>query len=502
MRTLLVTAELTKGRVKRLAERLKGYGVFVGDSDVAACLSPEQLITYMRDKSYDRIIVPGMISWDLDKIEEETGAKVFKGPKDVSDLEFVLKNIKEIKLSKDTPACELLKEKMRTKALEEIKEVDTKEYKDRMLENPGNILVGNIPVGPDFPIRVLAEIVDATHLKTDTLKKRAEYFIKSGADILDIGVNERDSDGVGRAIEALREYNIPLSIDTMEKENIKKALDCDIDMIMSFDHRLLNQFRDIETPAVIIPKKETIPKDYNKKIKILEENIKLARDRGFKNIIADLILEPVNLGFADSLTAYKIFSNTHKMPLLLGIGNVTELMDADSVGINAVLSGIAMECNASIVFTPEHSDKAKGSTEELATASKMMYLAKKRGSTPKDLGIDLLRLKEKRIRRDEFNEELYKNTHALQADMIERHDYDPKGYFKIFVDDEIKAVHYKDEEPKLVIKGSSAKEISDTLFSLSLVSDMSHALYLGRELLKAETALKTGKSYVQDKEIF
>jgi len=502
MRTLLVTAGLTESRVKRVIKRLKGYDIFVGDSDVAACLSPEHLITYMRDKSYDKIIVPGMIVWDLDKIEEETKTKVFKGPKDIADLEFVLKNIDKIKLSKDTPACELLKEKMKTKALEEIKEVDTKEYKDRMLEKPCNILVGDIPVGPDFPIRVLAEIVDATRLKTDAIKKRAEYFIESGVDILDIGINEQDPDGVENAIEVLREYNIPLSIDTMEKENIKKALDCDIDMIMSFDYSLLNQFRDIETPVVVIPKKETIPKDYNKKIKILEENIKLARDRGFKNIIADLILEPVNLGFADSVTAYKIFSNTYNMPLLFGIGNVTELMDADSVGINAVLSGIAMECNASIVFTPEHSDKAQGSVGELATASKMMYLAKKRGSMPKDLGIDLLRFKEKRIRREKFNEELYKNTPVFQADIIERHDYDPKGYFKIFVDDEIKAVHYKDKEPKLVIRGNRAKEISDALFSLSLISDMSHALYLGRELLKAETALKTGKSYVQDKEIF
>ncbi|MFQ5976041.1 MAG: dihydropteroate synthase-like protein, partial [Candidatus Hydrothermarchaeales archaeon] len=311
-----------------------------------------------------------------------------------------------------------------------------------------------------------------------------------------------DPDGVEGAIDTLRGYDIPLSIDTMEKQNIERALDSDIDMIMSFDHRLLNQFNDIKTPIVVIPKKETIPKDYNKKIQILEENIKLAKSRGFKNIIADLILEPLNFGFTDSVTAYRIFSNNHKMPILLGTGNVTELMDADSVGINALLSGIAMECDASIVFTPEQSDKAQGSTNELATASKMMYLTRRRGSAPKDLGLDLLRLKDKRVKREEFKEELYNNAGVIQAKMNKRHGYDPKGFFKIFVGEDIKAVHYKKEKPKFVIKGASAKEISDMIFSMALVSDISHALYLGRELEKAEVALKTGKSYVQDMGVF
>ena len=400
------------------------------------------------------------------------------------------------------PYTTLFRSRKRAKALEKIKEVDTKQYREKMLKKPQNILIGELPVDPDFPIRVLSEIVDATRLKNEDLKKRAEYFITSGADILDIGVNETDPEGVERTIKTLRPYNIPLSIDTMDAENIEKALDCGIDMIMSFDQRLINRYIDLETPVVIIPKKEAIPKGHKQKIKILEENIKIAENRGFKNLIADLILEPLNFGFTESAAAYKIFSETHKMPILMGTGNVTELIDADSVGINALLCGIAMECNASIVFTPEQSDKTRGSTNELASASKMMYLTQKRGSSPKDLGIDMLNLKDKHLRREEYRKEAYKDVKSIQAKNSEGHEYDPKGYFKIFVDEEIKAVYYQKDKPKFVIKGATAKEVSDTIFSMALVSDMSHAFYLGRELEKAEIALITGKSYIQDTDVF
>ena len=49
-----------------------------------------------------------------------------------------------------------------------------------------------------------------------------------------------------------------------------------------------------------------------------------------------------------------------------------------------------------MLLATEKSDKAKGTVAEEATAAKMMFLAKKRGSVPKDLGIDLLILKDKR----------------------------------------------------------------------------------------------------------
>jgi dihydropteroate synthase len=86
-------------------------------------------------------------------------------------------------------------------------------------------------------------------------------------------------------------------------------------------------------------------------------------------------------------------------PLFFGAGNVVELMDADSPGINALLAGMAHELGASIIFTSEHSDKTKGSIAEMRRATEMMALLEGR-PYPKDLGIDLLLIKEKRRRRE------------------------------------------------------------------------------------------------------
>jgi dihydropteroate synthase len=56
-------------------------------------------------------------------------------------------------------------------------------------------------------------------------------------------------------------------------------------------------------------------------------------------------------------------------------------------------------------------------------------------------------------------------------------------------------------DPELLICGRSAKEVCVKLFeeqNPSLVSQLSHAAYLGRELQRAEWALIHGSEYVQD----
>jgi dihydropteroate synthase-like protein len=148
-----------------------------------------------------------------------------------------------------------------------------------------------------------------------------------------------------------------------------------------------------------------------------------------------------------------------------------------------------------MLFTPEHSDKARGSIKELKTSSEMMLLAKDRKEPPKDLGIDLLVVKERR-RRPEFDIATEK---VIDARSFEHAKWvpDPSGNFVIGIKDGyIVAVH----NSEITIKGKSAKDILDAVFALELVSSFSHAGYLGRELEKAEIALKMGRSYAQDDE--
>jgi len=76
---------------------------------------------------------------------------------------------------------------------------------------------------------------------------------------------------------------------------------------------------------------------------------------------------------------------------------------------------------------------------------------------------------------------------------------DPKGYFLIKIEDnEIIAIFYKDNKPAIEIKGKQSKEVYNTLIREDLVSSLQHAAYLGKELGKAEMALRHKLSYVQD----
>jgi len=82
---------------------------------------------------------------------------------------------------------------------------------------------------------------------------------------------------------------------------------------------------------------------------------------------------------------------------------------------------------------------------------------------------------------------------------------DPRGWFVIDVDRENRGIileHYmgygSDAKLHCRILGKNAHEISATVARLGLVSRLDHALYLGRELQKAEIALELNIPYEQD----
>ncbi len=81
-------------------------------------------------------------------------------------------------------------------------------------------------------------------------------------------------------------------------------------------------------------------------------------------------------------------------------------------------------------------------------------------------------------------------------------DQDPKGYFLIRINKEakqIEAAHCtKEHIITLMITGETAQEVYMKIVELELVSLLDHAAYLGKELKKAEDALKSEKEYVQD----
>jgi tetrahydromethanopterin S-methyltransferase subunit A len=79
---------------------------------------------------------------------------------------------------------------------------------------------------------------------------------------------------------------------------------------------------------------------------------------------------------------------------------------------------------------------------------------------------------------------------------------DPAGYFVIFIDRVrglLNVEHYKNNGVlTTIIEGRSAAEVYTTAIERALLSRLDHAAYLGRELARAEYALRSGESYVQD----
>ncbi len=488
---------------------------------VAAFMTPEYAAGALSDLEsgdYDVILLPGMVRGDVSPVEEATKIPVFKGPVHSSDLPIVIGLLGEIEFSKTLPASELIRGTQAKRAASEIEEVERNWRK--MLEECGGIVIGRkgreIPVGAAFPMRVIAEIVNAPILDEGVVNKRAVYYESEGADIIDIGMlaGAPQPEVVGGLVETVRSVvDLPVSIDTLDPDEIEAAVEAGVDLVLSVDGGNLEEAAPHvqDTPVVVLPsnmRQGTLPSQAEERFIALEENILLARNLGVQKIIADPVLEPALVpGLFESLRAYQLFRLADEStPVLFGLGNVTELLDADSTGVNGLLTALACEVGADLLFVPEYSPKARGSVKEVATASKMMFLAKKRRTPPKDLDIDLLVLKEKRWREEEYDKKTEEGTEVLDATGEKEFRPDERGWFKIQVDREkylIIAAHFLDKaKPNVVFRGSEATELYQTIIRRGLIGNLDHAAYLGKELTKAGMALRLGRSYVQDEPLF
>ncbi|BDZ72203.1 dihydropteroate synthase-like protein [Methanobacterium petrolearium] len=519
MKILIITGELASGLVKDASlKSAHDVQVHMVKTPIAAFLTPNKMIRELRTLpeneliSLDMILTPGLIRKDVSPIQEEIGIPAYKGSTDAADLDIVLEMVDKLDLSTKKSADKLIEEEQRRRALKYISDFEKdKKNTKKLLKKDGNILVGDLPVGEDFPMRVLAEIANAPLLSHEELLKRAKYFVKSGANMVDIGMiaGENMASKIPPMVKLLKEnLDVPVSIDTLQTEEIRVAADSGVDMVLSLDHgnyqEVLPYLHEENIPAVILPtdyQKGWVPETIEERVKSL---IDLKKKCNRIKVIADPILDPLNSkSMVDSIIACRKFKEATRLdpcPIFFGIGNVTELLDVDSVGVNALLAGISMELGASVLFTPEESGKTLGSVKELAVSSKMMFLAKMRGSIPKDLGINLLVFKDKRR-----GETILEEIDAPTIEGVANYKFvrDPAGSFKInLVDGRIMTVHYHKMQPTLVIYGQTAKEIYDEIIKRELVSRIEHAAYLGQELQKAEDALKLGKNYVQDFPIF
>lgn len=91
---------------------------------------------------------------------------------------------------------------------------------------------------------------------------------------------------------------------------------------------------------------------------------------------------------------------------------------------------------------------------------------------------------------------------VVYAEEPREKEMDKAGYFVIIPQREKKLIiveHYSYDNKLLrIIKGRDAKSIYWTIIKNNWVTQLSHAAYLGKELMKAELSIKIGFKYVQD----
>jgi dihydropteroate synthase len=164
--------------------------------------------------------------------------------------------------------------------------------------------------------------------------------------------------------------------------------------------------------------------------------------------------------------------------MFMGISNLTELTEADSTGVTALLIGFCQELGIRNVLATEVIDWARGAVREAVLAAQLMHFAHERGTIPKHIDGRLLTVKD-----EDFRPFAEAELRELQAQVT-----DPN--FRIFTDADWIYVFNAER----FVKGTDFNEIFDRLG----VDEPTHAFYLGKELAKARLALTLGKTYRQE----
>jgi dihydropteroate synthase len=166
--------------------------------------------------------------------------------------------------------------------------------------------------------------------------------------------------------------------------------------------------------------------------------------------------------------------------IMMGTGNLSELTEADTSGMHALLLGICAELDVAAVLTTQVSLHARRAVREVDAARRIMHAATTLPALPKGLS-PLLSTVHDRHPWPDTPEEI-----AATAAQVR----DPN--FRVQVSERGLHVYNRD----------GLREATDAFAlwpQLGLQHDGGHAFYMGVELARAEIAWRLGKRYVQDR---
>ncbi len=373
----------------------------------------------------DRIIVPGRCRGDLDALAAHFGVPVQRGPEELKDLPRFFNRA--------------------------AKPVDLSEYE----------------------VAIFAEIVDAPRLSVEAIVQRAHALKRDGADVIDLGCLPETAFGhLENSVRALKAAGFAVSVDSVDPQELLRGGRAGADYLLSLTIDTLWVADEVPSTPVLIPK---TPHDEASLHAAIDAMV--ARGRAF---LADPILDPIPFGFTASIVRYHALRARYpEAPIMMGVGNLTELTEADTSGINALLFGIAAELNVAAVLTTQVSAHARRAVREADWARRIMHAAARHRSLPKGMSGALMTVHDKHPFPDTPAEI------AATAAQVR----DPN--FRVQVAEDGLHVYNRDG----VRTGTRAFDLWP---QLGLENDASHAFYMGVELAHAQIAWQLGKRYVQD----
>jgi dihydropteroate synthase len=177
--------------------------------------------------------------------------------------------------------------------------------------------------------------------------------------------------------------------------------------------------------------------------------------------------------------------------MMMGIGNLTELTDADSAAINVVLLGFCEELGIRSVLTTQVINWSRSSVRECDLARRLVHHSIQHRVLPKHLEPRLVMLRDPALI----------EPPAEDLDRLAREIKDAN--YRVFVSGgDVHVVshelHLHDADPFLLF---DQLRQSGPDGGLPKNLDAAHSFYLGYEMCKAATAAALGKQYQQDESL-
>jgi dihydropteroate synthase-like protein len=324
-----------------------------------------------------------------------------------------------------------------------------------------------------YRVAIFAEIVDAPRLDVAAIVQRARAYAADGADVIDLGgLPATPFAHLEDSVRALKAEGFKVSVDSQDPAELLRGGRAGADYLLSLNADTLWIADEVASTPVLIPK---TPEDEES----LAQAIEAMRRKG-RPFLADAILDPLPFGFTRSVCRYqRLRDRFPDVDLLVGVGNVTELTEADTAGMNALLLGMCEELQARAILTTQVSAHARRAVREADVARRLMHAAHGSQSLAMGLTDELLTVHAKRPFPD-TPEEIEQNAAGVR---------DPNFRVQVAAD----GIHVYNRDGHRLARDAFA-----LWPQLHLDNDAAHAFYMGVELARAEVAWQLGKRYVQD----